>query len=109
MERVLLVTTTFSNRDEGVNIAKAVLQKRLVACAQLSEKCESYYWWKDTIEHSTEFVLTMKTQESLYSELVRFLENTHSYETPEIVAVPVSHLSPGYHKWIQDELSIQKQ
>ena len=104
MDTVLLVTTTISKKEEGVALAKAALQKRLVACAQLSAQCESYYWWKGSIEQSGEYILTMKTQQSLYPELVRFIEKTHSYETPEIVAVPVSHLSPAYHKWIQEEL-----
>lgn len=104
MDKILIVVTTFSDREEAVRLAKELLKNKLVACAQLSGKTESFYWWNDTIENDTEYILTLKTSDTMYSQLEIFLKENHSYETPEILALPVMHAVSDYHNWLLSEL-----
>lgn len=105
MNKILIVATTISNRDEGVMIAQNAVRKRLAACAQLSERIESFYWWKDNIENSVEYVLSLKTTEKRYKELEQFIKDNHSYETPEIVATFAERISKEYGEWLAGEVN----
>jgi periplasmic divalent cation tolerance protein len=104
MEKVLIVQTTFSDRKEATAFSKKVLQARLAACVQLSGDVESMYWWKESIEKDKEIIVTMKTLKSVYWRLEDFIEKTHSYETPEILATIIEHVGTGYFQWLCEEI-----
>jgi periplasmic divalent cation tolerance protein len=104
MEKVLIVQTTFSDNNEAVEFSKTILKSRLAACVQLSSEVQSMYWWKKEIEKDMEIIVTMKTLQSAYPQLEALIEQTHSYETPEIMAVAVEHVSRGYYQWLNDEI-----
>ncbi len=103
MKRVLVVQTTFSEREEAVEMAGKVVRKRLAACAQLSRGIESFYWWKDSIAQSTEYILSFKTTADIYPALEKFIRRTHSYETPEIIATATDYVEHDYLQWLEDE------
>ncbi len=109
MKEMLIVQTTFSEREEAVSLAKKLLQKRLVACAQLSGGIESFYWWNDVIEQSPEYILTMKTTADSYGMLERYIKKLHSYETPEIVAVAAEQVESDYLQWLRTEIQVRDQ
>jgi periplasmic divalent cation tolerance protein len=102
----LLITTTFENRTDAEKMATALLAKRLVACARITGPVSSSYWWQDKIVSSEEYLLEMKSDESLYDELKESLRASHPYETPEIVATVIDHLSEDYRQWLEKELRI---
>ncbi len=104
MDNILIVATTFETKEEAHNMAKALLKERLVACAQISNEIESIYWWKDEIVTSAEYILTLKTKEDLYRQLESFIKKSHSYDTPEIIAVPTTHVDSDYYKWLCEEV-----
>ncbi|MEE4240017.1 MAG: divalent-cation tolerance protein CutA [Desulfopila sp.] len=104
MKKLIVVQTTFTKREEAVDMAVNAVRKRLAACAQLSGEVESFYWWKDTIEHSPEFILRLKTTEDAYPILEEFIRNTHSYETPEIIGVSVDRVDADYLQWLEGEI-----
>ncbi len=104
METVLLVQTTFSDKNEALEFSKKVLQTRLAACVQLSRETESMYWWKEAIEKDKEIIVTMKTLQTMYPRLEAFIEKNHSYETPEILATVVEHVGTDYYQWLCDEI-----
>lgn len=104
MEKVLLVQTTFSDKNEAIEFSRKVLQARLAGCVQLSGEVESMYWWKESIEKDKEIVVTMKTLHTVYPQLQAFIEKFHSYETPEILATAVEHVGTGYYRWLCDEI-----
>ena len=106
MRKMILVTTTFSKKEDALELAKKLLQKRLIACAQLSSPVESLYWWKDTIEQEVEYKLSVKSTESLWDRLKDEINNTHPYDVPEIVATPVVLVNDEYEKWLLEELQI---
>ncbi|MBW6519485.1 MAG: divalent-cation tolerance protein CutA [Desulfoarculaceae bacterium] len=102
----LLITTTFESRSDGEKMATALLEKRLIACAQITGPACSSYWWQGKIVSSEEYLLVMKSDESRYDELEQLILALHPYETPEIVATVIIHLSEDYRRWLEKELRI---
>jgi periplasmic divalent cation tolerance protein len=109
MEKVLIVQTTFSDKNEAIEFSRKVLQTRLAACVQLSGEVESMYWWKEVIEKDAEIVVTMKTLQTVYPQLENFIEKNHSYETPEILATALEHVGAGYYQWLYDEIAKEQE
>jgi periplasmic divalent cation tolerance protein len=99
----LLVQTTTDSRAEAVELARAAVEGRLAACAQVSGPVASTYWWEGAVERAEEWVLTLKLPASGYQPLADFLARSHSYDEPEIVATPIVAGSEPYLSWIQEE------
>jgi len=102
MTNFIEVVTTFDNNDEARKMAKLVVENKLGACCAI-EKIESIYRWKGVIENANEFQLTIKTAERLYSNLESFILENHSYETPQIISLPMLNGSDGYINWLEEE------
>jgi periplasmic divalent cation tolerance protein len=100
----LLVTTTVESRGDAEKLSRILLEKRLIACAQIAGPVSSSYWWLGEIVSSQEYVLTMKSDEFRYEELEQVILEIHPYETPEIVATVMVHVSEGYRQWLEKEL-----
>ena len=100
----LLITTTFESRADGEKMATTLLEKRLVACAQITGPVSSHYWWQGKIVSSQEYLLVLKSDDSLYQELEQAILESHPYETPEIIATVITHLSEEYRQWLEKEL-----
>ena len=95
------VKTIFEKKDEALNLANLLLSKKLVACVQIGE-IQSLYHWKGKLENEKEYVLTMKTKETLYEEIEKTIKANHSYEVAEIVALPILKGSKEYLSWIDE-------
>lgn len=104
MDEPLLVTTTVERQEHAEEIARALLTKRLVACAQIHGPIASMYWWKDTLAEAVEFVLTVKTFAEHYPEVEKAIRAAHPYDVPEIVAESLVRVSPGYLAWMRGEI-----
>ena len=102
MEKYIIITTTFDNREEANKIVELLLEKRLVSCCQLSN-IESSYHWKGKIEHSEELLLKMKSKKGLDKEIEQVILDNHSYETPQIVAYDIVDGYKDYLDWIGQE------
>ena len=96
----LVVFMTAANREEAARIAGALIASRLAACVQIMPEIESVYRWQGKIERATEVLLIAKTVALKFEELEREVRALHSYETPEIVAVPVIAGSAAYLEWL---------
>ena len=102
----LVITTAFEGRVDAESMAAALLEKRLIACAQITGPVSSSYWWQGKIVSSAEYLLVMKSDASLYDELEQLIRELHPYETPEIIGTVISHLSEDYRQWLEKELRI---
>ncbi|MFH2122402.1 MAG: divalent-cation tolerance protein CutA [Pseudomonadota bacterium] len=102
----LTICTTFESRADAEKMATMLLEKRLIACAQISSSVSSTYWWQGKIVSSEEYILVMKSDESLYMDLEQVIQGSHPYETPEIIATVITHLSKEYRQWLEKELRI---
>lgn len=104
MSDTILVSTTFEKKEEALALARVLLKKRLIACAQVSPAVDSLYWWQGKMVETKEIRLLMKSRQGLWEELVAEIKRLHSYEVPEIVSVAVSALSTDYKEWLQGVL-----
>lgn len=101
-KRVVLTTT--ASEAEARSIARALVTARLAACVNIIPKVESIYSWQDKIEEAQEYLLLIKTTESAFPRLQEKLQELHSYDLPECIALAVPDGSPAYLKWIEDSV-----
>jgi periplasmic divalent cation tolerance protein len=99
----LQVQTTTDSRAEAVELARAAVELRLAACAQVSGPIASTYWWEGSVERAEEWQLTLKLPASGYAALAEFITRRHSYDEPEIVALPIVGGSEPFLSWIEEE------
>ena len=96
------VQTTAGSREEAERIAAALLESRLAACVQVVGPIESRYWWEGRLETATEWLCLAKTTDERLDEVVAAVAAAHSYDTPEVIALPVVAGNPGYLEWIAE-------
>jgi len=77
-----------------------LLREKLIACANIVGSVNSLYWWKGKIEESREFLVLMKTRENLFEKLAQKVKELHSYEVPEVIALPLVKGLPAYLSWL---------
>jgi periplasmic divalent cation tolerance protein len=102
----IAVVTTVGNRDEAQRMARALVERRLAACAQISE-IESFYRWKGAVQNEPEFRVLFKTLDGRYAEVERAIRELHSYELPAIHAFAFEHVLPAYGEWIEENSQAQ--
>lgn len=85
-------------------LLRHLLSERLVACGQIVKSVESFYHWQGQIRSDQESLLMVKTKAALFDEIVTEVERLHSYEVPEIIAIPLLAVADKYQKWINDEV-----
>jgi periplasmic divalent cation tolerance protein len=105
MIEYILVFVTAASFEEAEQLGKALVEKRLAACANIVQHIQSVFWWKDTIETEQEALLMLKSQASLFPSIRKTVTELHSYDVPEIIAIPILAGSEDYLKWIKDETS----
>jgi len=103
----LIVFITATDAEEATLISKVLLNQRKAACVSIIPRANSQYWWQGKIEESTESLLIVKTRQSLLASLIEVVHEVHSYENPEVLALPVVGGSPEYLDWLDKELSAQ--
>ena len=102
----IIVFMTAANGEEGARLAEMLVNSHLAACVQVLPQIESVYRWQGNIERQAEVLLIAKTISSKFAELEREVRALHSYETPEIVAVPMAACSAPYLDWLVENVKI---
>jgi periplasmic divalent cation tolerance protein len=97
--RFLLVVTTVGDRDEADRLARALVEKRLAACAQISA-IESFYTWDGAVRNEAEFRVLFKVAESGYDAAEAAIRSLHSYDLPAIHAIAVERAHAPYAEWV---------
>lgn len=98
--RVVFVTAPIS---EAQKLARGIIEQRLAACVNLIPKVESFYRWEEKVQSAEESILMIKTTQAKLDLLVEYITAEHSYELPEILALPVTEGLPEYVNWILEE------
>ncbi|MCU1257137.1 MAG: CutA1 divalent ion tolerance protein [Bryobacterales bacterium] len=99
----IVLFTTCGSPEEAERLARMVVERRLAACVNILPPVRSIYRWRGTIEESAESLLLIKTSRPRFDELSAALRAAHSYEVPEILALPVVAGSPDYLAWLEKE------
>ncbi len=97
----LVALVTCSSAEESRTVARAVLEAKAAACVNILGEIESHYWWQDKLESSPEHLLVIKTTESRADELEEIVKQSHSYDTPEIIFLPVTRGEARYLAWLR--------
>jgi periplasmic divalent cation tolerance protein len=101
----IVVLSTCASPEEAERIARGLLEKRLAACVNVLAGVRSLYRWKGAVEDDPEVLLVIKSNRALFAQLRVELEKLHSYEVPEILALPVVDGSESYLGWMDRELA----
>lgn len=102
---VIVVFMTAANRDEATRLAEMLVNEELAACVQVLPEIESIYRWQGKVERQPEVLIIAKTIQSVFQKLEARVRAMHSYDTPEIVAVPLAAGSAPYLEWLHSNVS----
>lgn len=105
----LIVLTTVPSRRLAAKMAKTLVKERLVACATIVDKAESFYEWKGKMVRAGEVLIIMKTMASRYPALERTIRVLHVYEVPEIISISILNGYSCYLAWIFTQTDRPKQ
>ncbi len=100
MTDALVIFCTCGDEAEALRIADTLVEARLAACVNVLPAVESVYRWRDSVERAREILLLIKTTQDRFGAVRDHISALHSYDTPEIVAVPISVGSEKYLTWL---------
>ena len=101
--QVLVILVTAANQEEAVRIGKGVVNAKLAACANIITGIQSIYSWKGKVVKAREVLLILKSTKPRYGALEKAIKAMHTYETPEIIALPVKEGLDRYIGWVRSE------
>jgi periplasmic divalent cation tolerance protein len=100
----IVVFNTCGSLDEAERLSRRLVDERLAACVTVISPVRSFYRWKDEVTDTSEWLLMIKTARHMFEPLRAVLESAHSYELPEVIAIPLIEGSPNYLAWIEREV-----
>lgn len=96
----IIILITAGSEEEAHRIAESLVKGKKAACVNIVPRLDSLFWWKGDLDSAQESLLLVKTKASLFPEIVELVKRTHSYEVPEIIALPIIAGSEDYLKWL---------
>ena len=99
---VVLITT--GSQEEGRKIAELLVNEKKAACVNIVPRVDSLFWWEGKLDCAQENLLIIKTKASLFSEIVELVKKVHSYEVPEIIALPIISGNKDYLTWLETSI-----
>jgi periplasmic divalent cation tolerance protein len=105
MSEKIVVLSNCGSEEEAARVARALVEARVAACVNILPKIRSVYRWKGAIEEESEWMLVIKSSRPLFTRLQSELRRVHSYEVPEVLAIPVVDGSEDYLAWLDRELA----
>jgi len=100
----IIVLVTTADRLEAEKISQALLNEKLIACANIVSSVASCFLWQDKIDKAEECLVVMKSRKDLFVELAQRVKALHSYEVPEVLALSIVEGSEDYLAWIRGTL-----
>jgi periplasmic divalent cation tolerance protein len=100
LEKITLVMTSVGTEQQAVEISEELIARRLATCINIVPCLRSIYRWKGKVCEDTEYLLLIKTPERLFEVVSAAIREFHSYELPEILALPVTAAESNFHQWV---------
>ena len=101
----IVVLTTCGSEDDATRLARTLVDLRLAACVSVAPQIRSIYRWQGAIEQSSEVLLIIKTSRGLFRALHEQIAKLHTYEVPELIALPIVDGASNYLDWLGRELA----
>jgi periplasmic divalent cation tolerance protein len=108
LNKHIIVIVTTASKQEAENITQHLLKNRLIACANITRPVTSLFHWSGKLEKAEEHLVFMKTRKDLFKKLAETVKTLHSYEVPEIIALPIVDGSKAYLAWLDSCLVVPK-
>jgi periplasmic divalent cation tolerance protein len=105
MSEHVQVLTAAGSEEEAARIASSLVEERLAACVQVVGPIVSHYRWRGEVEEEREWQCLAKTTLARYPEVETAIRRLHSYEEPEIIAIPILAASPTYLAWLDENIA----
>lgn len=105
-DQVCLVYITAADGAEASRLARALVEERLAACANVLPGHRAFYWWQGKLEEGEEGALIVKTRRALLDALTARVKALHSYSVPCVVALPIQGGNPDYLRWLAEETRV---
>jgi len=100
LEKITLVMTSVGTEQQAVEISEELIARRLATCINIVPCLRSIYRWKGKVCEDTEYLLLIKTPIKLFDDVSAAIREFHSYELPEILALPVTAAEENFHQWV---------
>ena len=100
--RNYVVFVTVPSEAEAARIGRVLVEERLAACANITGQIRSIYRWQGAIEDDAEFLMILKTSQASLDALIARANELHSYDVPEVIALPIQRGHPPYLDWIAE-------
>ena len=104
MPQFYFAMTTTGSEADAARVAKELVERRLVACANVISGLRSFYRWKGELCDESEWLITMKTTAEQIAAIKQTLPEIHPYDEPELIFLPIEDGSDGYLQWVVDSL-----
>jgi periplasmic divalent cation tolerance protein len=104
----IVVLSACDSEESAAALARKLVDQRLAACVNIVAGARSIYRWQGKIEDTAEWILVIKTRRDLFPRLRESLAELHSYEVPEVIALPVVDGSEAYLTWLDVQLVLPK-
>jgi periplasmic divalent cation tolerance protein len=102
MAEEVVIFITASSQEEAQMITDVLLDQKIAACINIVPSVKSCFWWEGKKETAEEVLLIVKSAQSLVDAVIRLVKEVHSYEVPEVVALPIISGNPDYLKWLRE-------
>lgn len=100
----IVIFITASDKKEAGRIARKLIENRLAACVNIVDKIDSVFWWQKKIDCSQEALLIVKSKRSKLNKLIKLVKSLHSYQVPEIIALPIIGGNRSYLEWLDESI-----
>jgi periplasmic divalent cation tolerance protein len=100
LDPITVVMTSVGTEQQAVEISEELIARRLATCINIVPCLRSIYRWKGKVCEDTEYLLLVKTPRRMFERVTDAIRELHSYELPEILALPVEAAEPTFHEWI---------
>jgi len=102
VSREIVVLVTAATEEEAARIGRAAVEAHLAACANILAGIRSIFRWEGKVSDERETLLLLKSRSHLFEDLAATVKRLHSYQVPEIIALPIDAGNPDYLAWIRD-------
>lgn len=100
----IVIFITASSKKEAQAIGRELIKRKLAACVNTVDKIESFFWWQGKIDKANETLLIIKSKKSKLRRIIKTVKLLHSYEVPEIIAMPIISGYKPYLDWIDESV-----
>lgn len=100
----IVIFVTASNNEEAQKIANKLIESKLAACVNIIDNIKSVFWWEGKQDFANETLLIIKSKKSKLSKIIKLVKSVHSYQVPEIIALPIIAGDKKYLRWLDESV-----